>query len=189
MEYRSIAHILLEYLAESGPFIIDTLIPPHHKSRLARALLGLDGRRYVSRASAKHSYSSILNRLKREGLVVRSGPRSKAAWRITPKGHTNLQKREKRERKSVRRLTYDTLPPEDGTVRLITFDIPEKQRAKRDWLRMELLACGYALLQRSVFIGKRPLPHALLELMETLQLSAYVHIVGIDKQGTLRKKN
>ncbi len=188
MKSNSIAHVILERLAEMGPLVIDILIPPHPRSRIARALIGLDRKRsYSSRSSAVHSYSSILNRLKREGLVLRSGPKRNSLWKISSKGRLALDKQRKITPRSIQHLTHDALPPEDGTVRLITFDIPEKQRPKRDWLRTELIACEYTLLQKSVFIGRRPLPEELLKMIEALSLGPYIHFVGIDKKGTLIK--
>ena len=183
----SITRALLEHIAENGPLIIDALIPYHPRSRMARALLGLDRERYTSAAAAKHSYSSILNRLKQEGLVERGGPKNQSRWSITRKGRIVLRQKPKVQKKSPDHLAYPALPREDGITRLITFDIPEKQRAKRNWLRQELLACGYSLLHKSVFIGKRPLPEELAAMIETLHLGAYIHFVGIDRKGTLMK--
>jgi len=42
----------------------------------------------------------------------------------------------------------------DGRWRLVMFDIPEKKREERDWLRWQLLTWDYKPLQKSVFIGK-----------------------------------
>ena len=41
---------------------------------------------------------------------------------------------------------------------VITFDIPETQRKRRDWLRAELSALGFVPLQKSVWFGPAPLP-------------------------------
>ncbi|OHA02301.1 MAG: hypothetical protein A3J58_00550 [Candidatus Sungbacteria bacterium RIFCSPHIGHO2_02_FULL_52_23] len=188
MRHHSIARTILEHLAQMGPLVIDLLIPPHPRSRIARALIGMDQKqRYPSRSSAAHSYSSILNRLKREGLVLRSGSKRSSLWKISSKGRLVLGEQQKATPRPIQHLTYDVLPPEDEAVRLITFDIPEKQRTKRDWLRTELLACGYKLLQKSVFIGRRPLPEEFLKMIEALSLGPYIHFVGIDKKGTLIK--
>jgi len=185
MEYNSIARTLLAHLAEVGPLMIDAFLPPHPKSRLARALLGLDQKRYFSRTAARHSFSSILNRLKREGLVTRAGPKKKSSWIITAKGRISLSKKSPPQRNSPQAIIYTALPPQDNITRLVTFDVPEKQRAKRNWLRKELIACGYDALQKSVFIGRRPLPDELIRMIEILRLDRCVHLVGIDRKGTL----
>lgn len=77
------------------------------------------------------------------------------------------------------------LPPIDNVIRLVTFDIPEHERKKRNWFHYELRACGFDPLHKSVFIGKRPLPEDLIQAIDDLCLSDYVHIVSLDKAGTL----
>ena len=188
MRYRELTRTLLGHLIESGPILFDLLLPPHPRSRLARGLIGLDSRRHTrSRASAKHTLSSTLCRLRKEGFVAKRGPDRKAQWAITQKGKIFL--RNVVEKKpTLQRLEYEALPPPDHIVRLVSFDIPEKQRRKRDWLRSELLQCEYRMLHRSVFIGNRPLPEEFMKEMISLGLERYVQIVSIDRRGTLSYK-
>ena len=40
---------------------------------------------------------------------------------------------------------------------LVTFDIPEVDKIKRDWLRIELAAMNFLPMQKSVWIGPAPL--------------------------------
>ena len=167
--------------------MLDAFFPPHPKARLARALLGLDARRPRSSAAARHSLSSVLYRLKKEGLVAKSGPDKKSQWAITRNGRALLVRRAK-QKPPLPTLEHPLLPPADNNVRLVSFDIPEKQRAKRDWLRRELISCDYRLLHRSVFIGRRPLPAELMDMIASLGITQYVQVVGIDRKGTLAQK-
>ena len=188
MRYRELTQAILEHLAASGPIILDLLLPPHPRSRLARVLLGLDGRRRSRpRPQAKHVLSSTLYRLRKDGLIAKSGPDRKSQWTITLKGKTFLW--DATQRKSAPpHLEYAALPPSDHIVRLVSFDIPEKQRQKRDWLRSELLQCEYRMLHRSVFIGNRPLPEELMKEVTSLNLMRHLQIVSIDRKGTLSHK-
>lgn len=183
MHWHTLARVILSHLAEAGPIVIDMLIPPHHKSRAARALLGLDRRRYASRAAAKHSFSTILGRLRREGLVARTGARKNAVWALTAKGRAVLRDVKPAEPKKI----Y-VVPPADGMIRLVSFDIPEKMRRHRQWLRAELIACGFEPLHKSVLMGKRPLPEDLIAEFEARELTEYIHIVAIQKSGTLTRE-
>ncbi|TSD04131.1 MAG: hypothetical protein Greene071436_181 [Parcubacteria group bacterium Greene0714_36] len=185
MRYRELTQAILEHLIASGPVILDLLLPPHPRSRLARALLGLDTRRYSRpRPQAKHILSSTLYRLRKDGLIAKSGPNRKSQWIITPKGKTFLRATTQRK-PTFPHLEYAALPPLDHIVRLVSFDIPEKQRQKRDWLRSELLQCEYRMLHRSVFIGNRPLPEELVKEIASLNLMRHLQIVSIDRKGTL----
>ena len=181
MNVSSLTRAILEHLAENGRLLIDAFIPPHPRSRAARALLGLDQRRYGSSKTAKHTISTLLCRLRKEGFVASAGPKKKTVWRITGKGRKHLHDA---PHPQFTRVDY-ALPPKDHMVRLISFDIPERQRKSRDWLRKTLLACDYRILHKSVFIGNRPLPDEILEEIDELNLASYVHIVGLDKKGTL----
>ncbi|QQG44972.1 MAG: CRISPR-associated endonuclease Cas2 [Candidatus Sungiibacteriota bacterium] len=178
---KSITRALLDQLAEAGPLMIDAFFPKYYPGTgLIRGLFGLDHVRYSSVPEAKHSLSSILNRLKREGLVVCAGPKKKARWRITKKGLHKL----KDTKPAEPRMTH-ILPPADGLTRLVTFDIPEDEKEKRSWLRKELLACGFEPLQKSVYIGKRPLPETLIKSIDARRMSKYIHIVSLSATGTI----
>jgi len=181
MNASSLTRAILDHLAANRHLLIDAFLPPHPRSRLARTLLGLDRHHYSSVRVAKHTISTLLCRLRKQGLVASTGTKRKTIWTITGKGRKHL------ERAPSQKLVitdYD-LPPEDHIVRLISFDVPERQRRKRDWLRKTLLACDYTLLHKSVFTGKRPLPEEILQEIEEFNLTPYVHIMGLDKKGTL----
>lgn len=185
MHYGDLTRAILQHLAESGELMLNAFFPPHPKARLARALLGLDTPRgYRSSAAARHSLSSILYRLTREGLIAKSGPDKKSQWSITNKGRM-LFRRNTQRKPPLRALQYQILPPKDNIIRLVSFDIPEKQRAKRDWLRRELVSCDYRILHRSVFIGTRPLPAELMDMLTSLGIAKYVEIIGVNRKGTL----
>ncbi len=55
----------------------------------------------------------------------------------------------------------------DGKWRIVMFDIPEKKREERNWLRYELYALDYKPLQKSVFMGQQPIDEDIYkEIME-----------------------
>ena len=77
------------------------------------------------------------------------------------------------------------MPKKDGIGRLVIFDIPERERKKRDAIRLELIASTFKQLQKSVWIGHHPLPPDFPELLDELRLRGKVHIFTIGKKGTL----
>lgn len=119
---------------------------------------------------SRETVSTTLSRMKKRGLVSRSGSKKRAVWRITREGKRHFQVR-----------VDSALPPEDGKVRLVIFDVPERERRKRDWLRYHLLACDYSPLQKSVWMGTRPLPADLNDEFKSIGLTSYVHIVSLEK--------
>ncbi len=122
---------------------------------------------------SRHSPGTVsvtLNRMKTRGLVTLSGSKKKAIWRITQDGKSHF--------KDVG--SGITLPAEDGKSRIAMFDIPEDRKTERDWLRAELLSFDYTPLQKSVFIGTRPLPKKLLKELDERGLRPYIRVVGLE---------
>lgn len=173
----SVRRIILEKICEFGMITADAFFPKKYPwAALSRPLFGLDSHSHVSR----DTISSTLSRLVREGLVRRSGARVNARWRITREGKRWLADRPAKIER--------TLPQQDGIVRLAVFDIPERERKKRDRLRVELVACGFTPLQKSVWIGERPLPQEFIEFLDELDLKNKVHLFSVRERGTLPNK-
>lgn len=122
---------------------------------------------------SRETISVTLSRLKQKGLVANRGPRNKTLWEITSAG--------KRHFGSAGVRGANALPPKDGKVRLVVFDIPEDEREKRSWLRRRLLACDFTPLQKSVWVGKRMLPKELLRELKDLRISRYIHVFGLEE--------
>lgn len=180
----SLTREILEHLAESGRIMLEAFFPRGYSyTDPSRQLFGLDRPcRHRFAPSQKTSLSSILVRLRKEGLVERGGAKKKSLWRITRKGQRRLQSSAITESLPKR---IQILPKKDGKLRIVVFDIPERERRKRDWLRMQLLACDFEPLQKSVWTGTRPLPEALTGEIDALNLGSYVHIMSIGERGTL----
>ena len=119
---------------------------------------------------------SLLSYLKRDGLIEKQN----TFWGITPLGKAKLQ----RMKAQPKRGTYKR--EADDTLKIVIFDIPEKERWKRAWLRDALRNLGFKILQKSVWIGKKKLPQEFLEDLKKYNLLNYVEIFSVTKSGTLR---
>lgn len=73
----------------------------------------------------------------------------------------------------------------DGIIRIVTFDIPERERKKRAVLRECLKMIGFRPLQKSVWMGGAPLPEDLLKYLHERGIFRYMHIVSIREKGTI----
>ena len=69
---------------------------------------------------------------------------------------------------------------------IVAFDVPERERRKRDWLRATLGRMGYKTIQRSVLLGKTKIPSEFLDDLRKLHMVDYVEIFEITKTGSLR---
>lgn len=167
----SLTRLVLEKIAEGGEVLLDSFFPAKYpEARLWRKLIGLD----PSYEFKRPTFVAILSQLKTQGLIERTPKRGRIHWRLTQTGRTTLSEKPR------------TAPPRpDGQRRLVCFDIPERDRAKRQWLRGELIACGYHQLQKSVWIGEVPLPRDFIEMLDALELRGCVHILRVESKGTL----
>lgn len=138
---------------------------------------------------AQQRFRVMMHRLKKDGLIeyqkqqkgiITAFLTEKAkktllgSW--SGEAATALPKREYEKKKSQ-------------TVMLVLFDIPERYRKKRDWLRATLLMLGFELLQRSAWIGSVAIPERFLEDMRDMQINQFVEIVSIARSGTIKRIN
>ncbi len=168
----SIPRLILRKLMEVEELTLDAFFPKKYPwAAISRPLFGLDSYPCVS----ARTLSSTLSRLKRQGLIARSGKARNSRWYITDDGENWLQEI----------IPTEDLPPIDGVTRMVVFDIPERERKKRDAIRAELSTCDFKQLQKSVWIGKRPLPESFIKLLGEWELKNKVHIFSINEQGTI----
>ncbi len=124
-------------------------------------------------------FYSLLNKLKREGLIRKEGKNQISRWYITRTGLIKLKK--------IQKLKEEKELLNDGVLRIVTFDIPEKEKIKREWIRLALKNNNFKILHKSVWIGKRKLPEKFFLELRQRKMIDYVHIFEITKTGTLRE--
>ncbi|MEK7168158.1 MAG: hypothetical protein AAB707_00410, partial [Patescibacteria group bacterium] len=123
----------------------------------------------------KHKFYSLLSRLKKQGFIKKEQKRKGIFWEITPRGEQRIERL-----KNIfhfPRINYKT--EKDSGINLIIFDIPEKHKAKRQWLRYVLLSLDFTMLQKSVWIGKNKIPEEFLKALAELDLMNFIHILKI----------
>ncbi|MBL7159581.1 CRISPR-associated endonuclease Cas2 [Candidatus Microgenomates bacterium] len=76
-----------------------------------------------------------------------------------------------------------------GRVYLVTYDIPEKKRGDRDKLRSLLVKLGCGQLQASVYLSPFNPKGALKEFIEERELSGWIIISDIGKDGSVGGKS
>lgn len=133
----------------------------------------------------RQQFYSTLNKLKREGLIVKKRSGLASLWSISKKGKGRLAELYKRG--SAIQLPPPQKYPKKKSSGLIvvSFDIPERERRKRDWLRSHLIALGLSSLQKSVWIGRVGLPQEFLKDLRKYKLLPYIHVFSVNKKGTI----
>jgi len=122
-----------------------------------------------------HSVRACVNRLARSGILVREeSPRRSAWYRLSPKGEAladEITAKFARIHEIVeRRHSWD------GTWTLVSFDIPERIRKRRDELRQRLREVGFGLLAGGVWIAPGNRSDFVTSLAESLHVEDRITI-------------
>jgi len=118
-----------------------------------------------------------ISKMKHDGLIKESNNKLS----ISAKGREKLNK-----------LTnafpgrYYTKEKSSNSI-IISFDIPEKLRAKRNWLREVIKNLDFHMIHQSVWVGMTRIPKDFVLDLEDLKILEYVEIFEISKSGTLKK--
>lgn len=134
---------------------------------MRRRMLGYDGPADLKRFSKERKMSDItlrvtLSRLSKQSLIEKS----KHEWIITDKG-------KKLFRRILRKKEYEELSRRNKNM-IISFDIPEKLRKQRAWLRYELTLLGFSPIHQSVWLGPAPLPKSFIQDLNGARILNYL---------------
>jgi len=179
----SLEEKILLFLEEQTKLVLDAFFPKKYPaySKLGRWMFDLDLKpNEILKKEFKKSIENTLCRLKEKGFIYQEKGGRERIWKLTAAGEKYTKNLYFLENSSKKEL-----PKEDGIVRILVFDIPEKHRGFRNFLRRELISDGYKMLQKSVWIGKRPLPQSLFETIKEYNLITSVHLFEVKEKGTL----
>ena len=162
----------LSFLIEAGALSIQAFLSPSIYADFPNAsILFLDEAKTQKR---KLKYKEItirqsIYRLEKHGFVEKKNSK----YFLTEKGNKFAKYIFQTKKKKVCAW--------DKKYRVVIFDIPEKKRDIRDWLRRELNLLQYKKLQNSVFIGKFPLPGELIKEIKKYKINNCVNYLLVDK--------
>ena len=103
-------------------------------------------------------------------------------WYLTPAGKRYMRK------KADSLLEFEFKFSKDAPRNLIVmYDIPENQKAEREWFRWHLKKFNYQMIQRSVWVGPSPLPLEFMEYLKKVKLKDSVKTFKLAKSYELYK--
>lgn len=166
---------IFSFLFEMGAVTIDAFLSPSYYADFPTSKGGLiDFSDLVKKKKERNKIKAAtirqsIRRLKKQGFVEEKQEK----YILTEKG--KLLGRKISEIKSSINKKWD------GKFRVVIFDIPEKKSHDRFWLRQELYILEYKLLQKSVFIGKHPLPKELIKSIKKRKIGNFVNYILAEK--------
>lgn len=135
-------------------------------------------------AKLERRFGAMIYKLEKDGLMIKTKTESGNAFKITANGKSKIDiLRGKRDQMLRTVYPYE----KHGNLMIVAFDIPEREKKKRNWLRMVLINFGFKMLQKSVWVGKVKMPAEFIRDLKELELSHYVEIFEVGKSGTLRE--
>ncbi len=141
--------------ASFGDFIISHLLSCRSTKIQKKILFELVQKR---RMLSKQVFNNNLYRLKNKGVLDFDFDKNVVINRNSLALHIFFTKIKER--------------PIGNTKVMVLFDIPEKKRKTRNWLRSQLKLWDFEMLQQSVWLGKGPLPK---------EFTSRLHLLDIDK--------
>lgn len=125
----------------------------------------------------KNKLRAYISKMKHDGLIKESNNK----FTISDKGKVKLGKL----RNSLPERHYNS----DTQINpiIISFDIPERFRRKRDWLREVVKNLGFKMVHQSVWIGNVKIPKDFIFDLENLKILEFIEIFEISRTGSLKK--
>lgn len=130
----------------------------------------------------RRNFNDFLYRLRKDNLIADAKKDQRHFFGLTSKGKKVLEK-----------LRLNNLPAgkyavgEEDTWKILIFDIPEKERRKRFWLRSALKNLKFKMVQKSVWVGKVKLPRQFIQDLDGIGILSYIEIFLITKTGSLKQ--
>jgi len=120
----------------------------------------------------KQSITNTIYRLRKNGYIAKNNE----FVNLLPRGRKYWEKK-------MRRLVVFESPFQKNAPRnlLVMFDIPEGQKAEREWFRFHLREFGYQMIQRSVWVGPSPLPKDFLSYIREIRLKDCIETFKLAK--------
>jgi DNA-binding transcriptional regulator PaaX len=136
-------------------------------------------------------FYSFVSYLKQDGLIRKEKITGKMTISITDKGKRKLEFLKESYSIQLPSFRYEYESEEgvgrDSVVTIVTFDVPEKERSKRDWLRCALNNMDFNMVHKSVWMKSGQIPERFLDDLKSMKMAKYLEIFAVAKNGSLRK--
>ncbi len=184
---------ILEYLASTDIVSVDFLYEctgnPYKKPRnfnqdyIPANILKLKDEQVkrMKKSQEWHRFINMLAHLRRKGFIEKTDGKLVS---ITDRGLKWLQEYADAQNNPYKPIPRHTMQEEDH-LKVIIFDVPEREREKRKWLRQSLQNLNFTLLQKSVWVGKRKLPEEFFVQLQYFELIPCVHIFTVQEGGSI----
>jgi hypothetical protein len=125
------------------------------------------------RKLGRKNFAKLIYYLKKRGWIKIKNLEEKQGILLTKDGREKVLR--------VKLKFFEKKRRKDGKWIMIIFDIPEKERKKRDFLRNQLIILGYQKLQKSIWVCSYDVIRETEEIIRKYSLDEYVKIFLIEE--------
>lgn len=172
VKYKEATKDILLYLATAGAIMI-AATSPYFLLNIARGIL--QNKKYFKKKFDAKKVAQLLERLKRNRLIILNEENGKFKVELTEKG-----------KRAIKEIQFEDLRIEkpkiwDGKWRVVIFDIPDKYRKRaRDALREKLKELDFYPFQKSVWVHPYPCEKEVQFITELFDITPFVNILVAD---------
>jgi hypothetical protein len=127
----------------------------------------------------KRNYYQCIYELQRDGLIVKSHKDKKTFIHITQGGEKELAEYLVQMKHGQQKRLYEKKRSKNFII--VIFDIPERFRKKRNWLRAVLIELGFHIIQKSVWMGNTVIPQDFIDDLYEEKILPYVNFFETQK--------
>ena len=127
----------------------------------------------------RRNFQSLLSKLKREGFIQQADGKGSLLWKVTKLGKTKIDFEKRRNLIEEASVSANPI--------IVSYDIPERLRNERKWLREVLLLLDYQPVHKSVWIGNKRISENLLRELRKREILNGTQIFEVTKKGTLNR--
>ncbi len=183
---------ILQFQAEMTVSLLDAFMTDKYTSHRKLRRLMLYGPKefktdWADAYRKRQQFYSMLNHLKQEGLIENKRRGRTSFWKITKSGLDKLKHSKEKKEKAPSLLDAEFPPPSGRGLTIVVFDVPEREKQKRHWLRICLRTMGFKFLQKSVWACKGKVAEEFIHDLRKYGMLEYVHIFSVNSSGTIRE--
>ncbi|MFY9462740.1 MAG: CRISPR-associated endonuclease Cas2 [Candidatus Sungiibacteriota bacterium] len=132
----------------------------------------------------RRQFQRTLQYLKRQGLIAKKA-KAHGSWALTQRGTERAKQYQATRGDPFSKANATFIKPHGNGITIVAYDIPERERRKRDWVRLCLIEMGCEMIQKSVWVAKGMIDEDFMHALRDRDLLGHVHIFSVTKQGTI----
>ena len=132
----------------------------------------------------RRQFHRTLQYLKRQGRIAKK-TKAQGSWMLTQRGKEKVTEYKNVREDPLSSANASFIKPHGNGITIVAYDILERERRKRAWIRLCLVEMGCKMIQKSVWMAKGMIDENFIHALRERDLLGHVHIFSVTEQGTM----